>query len=87
MTNRENYKVPVPIAPGETLQESIDLLQITPAVLAEKTSVPVAYVQRVLAGKVRITPEFANALTSVIGVPAAFWLRYDWNYHQALAEQ
>jgi len=87
MTNRETYKVPVPIAPGETLQESIDLLQITPAVLAEKTAVSVDYVQRVLAGQARITPEFATALTRVVGVPATFWLRYDQNYHQALAEQ
>lgn len=87
INNRETYKVPVPIAPGETLQESIDLLQISPADLAEKTAVSVAYVQQVLAGQARITPEFASALTRVIDVPAAFWLRYDQNYHQALTEQ
>ncbi|WP_204122195.1 MULTISPECIES: HigA family addiction module antitoxin [Levilactobacillus] len=87
MTNRETYRFPVPIAPGETLQESIDLLQITPADLAEKTGVSVAYVRQVLAGHTRITPEFASALTQVFDVPAAFWLRYDQNYHQALAEQ
>jgi len=87
MTNRETYKVPVPIAPGGILQEAIDLLQISPATLAEKTAVSVDYVQRVLAGTAQITDEFATALTQVIDVPAAFWLRYDQNYRRALAEQ
>ena len=79
------FTLTTPVPPGRTLRESIEILQLSPEMLAQRTETTVSSVEAVLAGTTAITPEFAEALTGIIDVPADFWLRYDAKYHQALA--
>lgn len=75
------------VAPGETLQETIETLGITQAELAKRMGRPVKTINGIIKGRVEITPETALQLEKVLGVPARFWVNLEGNYRHALAEQ
>lgn len=81
------YEPQYPVAPGITLSESLAVLQISPAELAQQTQTTLGYVNGVLSGKLAITVAFAESLTKVIDVPADFWLRYDADYWRLKSAQ
>ena len=74
------------VAPGETLQETIETLGITQAELAKRMGRPVKTINGIIKGRVEITPETALQLEKVLGVPARFWVNLEGNYRHALAE-
>jgi len=83
MTNKQtNYELSRPIVPGESIQEALTTLGMTPQDLAVETGQESDYVINVLAGTAAITPDFAEALASVLQVPAKFWLAYEDQYQR-----
>jgi addiction module HigA family antidote len=60
--------------PGETLLETLEMLGLSQAELAERTGRPKKAINEIVQGKVAITPETAMQLELVLKVPATFWL-------------
>ncbi|MBX7217853.1 MAG: ImmA/IrrE family metallo-endopeptidase [Candidatus Kapabacteria bacterium] len=73
--------------PGETLLETIEYLGMSQAELAERTGRPKKTINEIIKGKALITPETAQQLELVLGIPASFWNNAERNYRQFLAQQ
>ncbi len=72
--------------PGDTIQETIDVLGMNQYELAERMGRPVKTVNEIIKGKEAITPNTAIQLERVLGIKAEFWLERERQYRQALAE-
>jgi HTH-type transcriptional regulator / antitoxin HigA len=79
------FKPNYAIAPGATLQETIESLGISQAELAKRTGRPLKTINEIINGKAAITAETALQLERVLGVPAPFWNNLEQNYREALA--
>jgi HTH-type transcriptional regulator / antitoxin HigA len=71
--------------PGETLQETLEMLGMTQAELAERTGRPKKTINEIVQGKAAITPETAFQFELVLKVPANFWLARETKYRTWLA--
>lgn len=72
--------------PGETLEETIDVLGISQAQLAERTGRSKKMVNEIIKGKAPITPKMAIELERVTGAPASFWNNRERNYREFVAK-
>lgn len=70
--------------PGDTIQETIDVLGMNQYELAERMGRPVKTINEIIKGKEAITPSTAVQLERVLGIPADFWLERERQYVQAL---
>lgn len=68
------------VAPGETIQESLEELGVTPLRLAERAGLSVAHVHQLLRGATPIDADTAIRLEHALGITAEFWLRMDAAY-------
>jgi HTH-type transcriptional regulator / antitoxin HigA len=73
--------------PGETLQETLEMLGMSQAELAERTGRPKQAINEIVRGKKEITAQTALQLEQVLGIPASFWLAREQNYREALARR
>jgi len=74
------------VAPGETLQETIDALGLTQRELAQRMGRPVKTINEIIKGVASITPDTSLQLEMVTGVPAVFWNNSEANYRVGLAK-
>jgi len=68
------------IHPGETIADVLVDRGITQMELAKRTGVTLAVISRVISGKQDISPQFAAALETTLGVRKPFWLHLQANY-------
>ncbi len=73
------------VAPGQTLLESIESLDMDQRELAVRTGLTPKTVNQIIKGKAPITYETALKLEQATGVPAHFWNNLETNYREALA--
>jgi HTH-type transcriptional regulator / antitoxin HigA len=73
--------------PGETIQETLEMLGLSQAELAERTGRPKKTINEIILGKASITPETALQLELVLQIPSAFWLSREAKYRAFLARQ
>jgi HTH-type transcriptional regulator/antitoxin HigA len=73
------------IHPGETLREAIDDRGMDQRELALRTAFTEKHISKVLNGKSSISPKFAMALKTALGIDAVFWLNLQTNYDIELA--
>ena len=78
---RPDYAVP----PGETLRDTLEALEMTPADLARRTGLSIKYIIQLVQGEVALTPDTALILEHATGVPARVWNSLEANYQQRLA--
>lgn len=76
-----------PVAPGETLRETIDHLKMSQRELAQRLGLTPVSVNRILQGEQPITQETAGGLERVTGVPARFWNNLERQYRELLEKQ
>lgn len=81
-----SYEPDYAIAPGETLKETIESLNMTQKELAIRTGLTEQTIIRIFKGEQPITYETANKLELVTGVPARFWNNLESNYREQLAK-
>ena len=74
-------------SPGETLSETIEVLRMSQAQLAERTGRSKKMVNEIIKGKAPITPKMAIELERVTGVPASFWNNRERIYREFIAKQ
>lgn len=82
----QNRYIPDRVSPpGETLQETLELIGMSQAELAERTGRPKKTINEIVQGKAAITPETALQLEQVLGIPASFWNNREQHYREYLA--
>jgi HTH-type transcriptional regulator/antitoxin HigA len=85
--NRNQYAPDSVSAPGETLEEILEMRGMSQAELADRTGRPKKTINEIIRGKAAITAETALQLEKVLGIPAAFWITREQNYRESLARQ
>jgi HTH-type transcriptional regulator/antitoxin HigA len=83
--SRYAYTPDYAVPPGETLEETINSLNISQAELAKRTGRPLKTINEIVKGKAAITAETALQFERALGVPASFWNNLERNYQEALA--
>lgn len=84
---RFEYEPDYAVAPGETLQETIDTLGIDQRELAVRAGLSAKHVNQVIKGIAPITHDTAIRLERVTRVPARVWNNLEANYREQLARQ
>ncbi len=74
------------VAPGETLQEVMESLDMTQKELAIRTGLTVQSLNRIFKGDQPITCESANRLELALGVTARYWNNLEAQYQEQLAK-
>ncbi|MGB0388169.1 MAG: HigA family addiction module antitoxin, partial [Ardenticatenaceae bacterium] len=77
---KPNYASP----PGDTLQDTLDIMGMTAAELAQQMGETIQTINELIAGKAPITPDMAWQLERALGVPADFWNNRERHYREAL---
>ncbi len=72
------------VAPGRTLEETIDALGMDQRELATRTGLSAKHVNLMMKGKAPITYDTANLLERVTGVSARMWNNLESNYREQL---
>ncbi len=72
-------------APGETLEEILELRGMSQSELADRTGRPKKTINEIIRGKTAITAETAIQFERVFGIAASFWIAREQNYREALA--
>ncbi len=85
MKTKHAYQPDYAVAPGETLLETIEELDLTQKELAERMGRPLKTINQIIKGSARIMPETSLQLEKVTGIPASFWNNAEADYREALA--
>jgi len=78
------------VCPGDTIQETIDVLGMSQRELAERLGYPTNKLNQLIKGDVGLSPEMAAKLEHVLGISARTWLELERMYQEeklALAEK
>ncbi|HFC00768.1 MAG TPA: ImmA/IrrE family metallo-endopeptidase [Phaeodactylibacter sp.] len=70
--------------PGDTIQETIDVIGMSQAELAVRLGRSVPKLNELIKGKAPISKETATKLEYVLGIPANFWLELEREYQNEL---
>lgn len=76
-----------PIAPGEIIQEQLDMLNTTAEQLANHLDIPTDEFNNIIAGINPITPDIAIKLSNFFNTSQEFWLNLQALYEVSLIEQ
>ncbi|MFF0471845.1 ImmA/IrrE family metallo-endopeptidase [Micromonospora zamorensis] len=74
-------------APGETLRETIEALDMSQAELSMRTGLSAKHINQIVQGIATISHETAIALERATGVPASLWNSLESNYRDYLARK
>ena len=75
------------VAPGRTLQETIDALGMDQNELAIRTGLDKKTINQIIGGKHPLTQQTAIKLERATGVPARIWNKLEMQYQERLARQ
>ena len=84
--NRYPFEPDYAVAPGATLQETIDALGMDQRELAVRTGLTPKTINLIVKGKAPLTHDTAVLLERVTGVPARMWNNLESNYREQLAK-
>lgn len=74
-------------APGETLLEILETIDMSQMELARRMGCSVELVNEIIQGKAVITPEIALQLEQALHTPVSFWLNRERRYREYLAQE
>lgn len=81
MRSRKTIATP----PGATIREQLEDRGMTQKEFAVRMDLSEKHISRLINGEVRLTPDVALRLESVLGVPAEFWNNLESRYRERLA--
>lgn len=89
MANRNGYRhePDYAVPPGETLQETLDALDMDQKELALRTGLSQKTVSQIINGKHPLSQQTAIKFGRVTGVPASIWNNLEMLYQQRFARQ
>ncbi|QCX23734.1 helix-turn-helix transcriptional regulator [Companilactobacillus futsaii] len=79
-------KETIAIAPGATIYEQIVDRKITFSDFSQQIGMDKKDTEKLFTGKIKITPEIANKLTKILGIPTTFWLNMEAQYRDDLKQ-
>lgn len=85
MSKTKTFSPDYAVLPGDTLQETIDVLGLSQKELSERTGLADKTINQIIKGVAPITAETSLLLERVTGVAAAFWNNLEANYRERLA--
>jgi addiction module HigA family antidote len=85
-TNKYTFEPDYAVAPGETLRETMEALDMRQKELAIRTGLTVQSLIRIFKGEQPISYETANRLELAVGVPASMWNNLEAQYREQLAK-
>ena len=74
------------VAPGDTVREVMESLGMTQKEFAIRLDTTAQTLNRIFKAEQSISPEMANKLERVTGVPASFWNNLEFNYRKDLKD-
>jgi plasmid maintenance system antidote protein VapI/Zn-dependent peptidase ImmA (M78 family) len=86
LSNKYTFEPDYAVAPGETLRETMDALNMSQKELSIRTGITVQSLIRIFKGKQPISYETANRLELAVGVPASLWNNLEAQYREQLAK-
>ncbi len=81
---RYEFEPDYAVAPGETLAETLDSLEMTQVELAKRTGLTEQSINRIIKGSQPLTFETASKLELATGVPSRFWNNLEAQYRELL---
>jgi HTH-type transcriptional regulator/antitoxin HigA len=75
-----------PVAPGETLKDTLETLGMTQTELARRMDRPIKTINEIIHAKAAITADTALQLERVLGVTSKFWMNLEANYQMVKAK-
>jgi addiction module HigA family antidote len=63
--------------PGDTIQETIDYINMSQRELAERLGYPTNKLNQLIKGEISLTPDMARKLENVLGIPVRTWLELE----------
>lgn len=78
--DNSNFMPSIAIAPGETIRENMDFLEMNQKELAARLDITPKHLSNILNGNAPITYDTALKLETVIGPSAQFWMNLETNY-------
>jgi addiction module HigA family antidote len=75
------------IAPGETIQEILDINCMTQLDLSKKTGINKKTINEIIKGKAPITTAISLKLEHAFNIPASFWNNLESIYRESLEHQ
>ncbi len=85
-TKKYTFEPDYAIAPGETLRETMEALDMSQKELATRTGLTQQTLIRIFKGEQPISYETANLLELTVGVPASMWNNLEAQYREQLAK-
>jgi HTH-type transcriptional regulator/antitoxin HigA len=82
---KTQYQPQTVSSPGETLDETLEELEMSQAELARRMGRPAKTIKEIVQGKAAIRPETAIQLETVLDIPASFWVAREIAYRIGLA--
>jgi len=82
---RYKYEPDYAVAPGRTLQETIDALGIDQRELASRAGLSAKHINQIIKGIAPLTQDTAIRLERVTGVPARIWNNLEAQYREQMA--
>lgn len=80
----KEYVAPVAIAPGETLKDILDEINMSQKELAARLDISEKHLTQVINGKAEISRDLADKLETVLGIDSIFWLNLENEYRETL---
>lgn len=80
----KEYIAPIAIAPGETIKEILDEINMSQKELAARLDISEKHLTQVIKGKAEISRDLADKLETVLGIEAIFWLNLENEYRETL---
>lgn len=82
----EKSKSFIAIPPGETIKEQLDIREMSQKEFASRMEMSEKQISKLINAKSRLTPDVANKLEMVLGMPAIFWSRLESIYRDTLVK-
>jgi len=79
---KNSLKPDYAVAPGESIKECLECLDMTPADLAAKIDAAEKNIEEIIEGKAPITPEISTGLAQVFSPSAQFWLNLERQFQE-----
>lgn len=69
--------------PGSTIKDTLDTLGISPQDMAKRLGIPLIDFLHLLYGEKKLTPNIAEQLERIVGIPSSFWLAREKYYRES----
>jgi len=68
--------------PGETLREVLEEIGMSEAEFAGRMAADVKEIRSIVKGETPVTPDIAQRMERILGVPASFWKNLEQQYRR-----